>query len=519
LEPEPEKPEPIPTGIHFGEVFQTKPDLWYRFARKSKQVVLKDNARRFEHCYMRAASGGGKTNTLKHIIAQDLQDPKKGVIVLGPEPELFNDLLPYIPRERADDFVYFNPMDETTPIIGFNPFTFDDESNSPEERRKAVLYKSDEVTTILERALGELGVAMRPVVSSIARALVLLPEATINDVRRLLDLQDDSLRLHIPRLKDVPDDLARFWKEYDQNRAYRNVHDNVVNRFTKVFQPPISTVLSVNAMRWQELVQLPRIIFVDLSELPKGGIRETVAQLTLASIQTAFKRVERIPENQRVPYYLTMDEFDDFLVADDSLDEMFRQARKQRLSITIAHQTTDKVPQKLLGIITGNVATLIILRIADYKEASELAKNMQLHKWDSHLDREQIRKDMIRQIDSFEESAPRHHFTVPYHTPAEKAAYVERNIEDVIEQLRGSIDHTVLMNLDQGQSVVKLPDEKYGIGCRIPLFKKKGEARQLIAHSKKLYGVRQQATPGRAGVPDTEGNSGGAAAEDDDFLS
>ena len=64
------------------------------------------------------------------IISQDIQNPTKGVIVFGPKKDIFQGLLPYIPKSRADDLVYFNPMDAKPPIIGFNPFAFDDEFNS-----------------------------------------------------------------------------------------------------------------------------------------------------------------------------------------------------------------------------------------------------------------------------------------------------------------------------------------------------------------------------------------------------
>ena len=192
-----------PTGIYLGEAFNA--GLWH--TSKTNRVVIPDNERRFEHCYMRGMTGAGKSNALKQIISQDLQDPKKGVIVMGPEPELFQDLLPYIPKERADDLIYFDPMDERAPVIGFNPFAFEEEFDSPEDKRAALLYKGEEVTTVLMRALGPMGVTMEPLVSAIARGLLLVPGASINDIPRLLDQHDQSLRIHIAALQDAPPDL------------------------------------------------------------------------------------------------------------------------------------------------------------------------------------------------------------------------------------------------------------------------------------------------------------------------
>ena len=75
---------------------------------------------------------------------------------------------------------------------------------------------------------------------------------------------------------------------------------------------------------------------------------------------------------------MTIDEFDEFLAADESIDKLFRLARKQTCGITIAHQTGDKVPDSLLGVIMGNVASMIILKVSQ-KDAGPLARELQLH--------------------------------------------------------------------------------------------------------------------------------------------
>ena len=498
-----------PAGIYLGEVFQTKPALWYAYARQNTQVVLPDfpqSDRRFDHCYIRAATGAGKSNVLKQMISQDLQKPDRGVIVFGTEPEIFQELLPYIPRTRKDDLVYFNPMDAKPPIVGFNPFAFAGDFATPEDREKALLYASQEVTTILERAIGDLGVAMENVVNNIVRALLLLSDATLEDVPRLLDLEDPGLRQHIAHLKGTPKDLKDFWTTYEEDTLYKRVHANVVNRFRKVFQPPISTVLSVDSFRWHELIQHPRIILVDLSELGPGKMRETVAQLCLASVQTGFKRTEHVPKAKRVPYFLYIDEFKDFAMAEDSLGDLFIQARKQRCGLTIAHQTKENIPKKLLGVIKGSVAAMIILRL-EHDDAVELAKDLQLHVYDGPMTPDQLRHDITQSWDRHE--AWKRDMNLEFHqgrpvfaaTP-HTAADIEDGVQHAIDNYQGPINHTILMNLDrdQGQSIARIPGEHYGISTKIPLFKPKGGesatyAEWLIAHSKKVHGLAPSPPP------------------------
>jgi hypothetical protein len=50
---------------------------------------------------------------------------------MDPHGDLAKDLLPFIPRERADDIIYFDPADESRPM-GLNLF----EANTPEDKEK-----------------------------------------------------------------------------------------------------------------------------------------------------------------------------------------------------------------------------------------------------------------------------------------------------------------------------------------------------------------------------------------------
>jgi hypothetical protein len=46
---------------------------------------------------------------------QDLRNGN-GIAVMDPHGDLAKDLLPFIPRERADDVIYFDPADQARPM-------------------------------------------------------------------------------------------------------------------------------------------------------------------------------------------------------------------------------------------------------------------------------------------------------------------------------------------------------------------------------------------------------------------
>jgi len=75
---------------------------------------------RARHCYIIGKSGYGKTNLIRVMLMSDLVEDN-GIGIIAPEQELLTEeIMPYIPDERIDDVVYFNPADTVSPIP-FNP--------------------------------------------------------------------------------------------------------------------------------------------------------------------------------------------------------------------------------------------------------------------------------------------------------------------------------------------------------------------------------------------------------------
>ena len=67
---------------------------------------------RFNHCYAAGQTGTGKTTFLKHLAIQDIH-AGHGLVFVDPHGDAAQEMLDYIPAERINDVVYFNPADET----------------------------------------------------------------------------------------------------------------------------------------------------------------------------------------------------------------------------------------------------------------------------------------------------------------------------------------------------------------------------------------------------------------------
>ncbi|HBH77980.1 TPA: hypothetical protein DDX46_04525 [Candidatus Saccharibacteria bacterium] len=91
----------------------------------------------------------------------------------------------------------------------------------------------------------------------------------------------------------------------------------------------------------------------------------------LAKLQLASLRRARIEHEDRRPYYLYVDEFQNFATA--SFVQMLSEARKYRLFLTMAEQSTSQQDdQQMVSIILANVGTVICFRTGNPQDEKAL---------------------------------------------------------------------------------------------------------------------------------------------------
>ena len=89
----------------------------YRNAKKRFGIRRKD---RRSHMYIIGKTGVGKSTLIKNLVIQDLRKGS-GLALLDPHGDLVEEILDFIPQERQEDVIYFNPDDRDN-LIGFNVF-------------------------------------------------------------------------------------------------------------------------------------------------------------------------------------------------------------------------------------------------------------------------------------------------------------------------------------------------------------------------------------------------------------
>jgi excisionase family DNA binding protein len=111
-----------------------------------------------------------------------------------------------------------------------------------------------------------------------------------------------------------------------------------------------------------------------LVKLDKGKLKDSadlLGSLLMAKVQVAAFSRSDVPQRKRVPFYLYIDEFQNF--ASDSFATILSEARKYGLSLVMAHQTLAQISPELRSLILGNTGIQVYFR-ANRQDAQLLAK-------------------------------------------------------------------------------------------------------------------------------------------------
>ena len=320
---------------------------------------------RERHMYIIGGTGNGKTTMLFYQILQDIRSGN-GVAVLDPHGDLAERILRYIPEERLNDVIYLNPDDLAYPI-GMNLLEL-----SPDLEGDDLLREKDLITeaaiSVLRKIFSEDdsgGHRIEYVLRNTIQTALTLESPTLFTIFELLN--DAKYRRKI--VKNLEDkNLRDFWnnelgKAGDMQKVKMAAGITAkIGRFLfsasarRMIEQPKSTI------NFEDILAGRKILICNFS---KGLLGEDTSALfgttVLAKLQTASLRRARIGQGVRTPYYLYVDEFQNF--ATTSFVQMLSEARKYKLFLTMAEQSTSQQDeQRLVDIILANVGTVVCFR-------------------------------------------------------------------------------------------------------------------------------------------------------------
>ena len=318
--------------------------------RNTLSPVYMKKEDRMRHHYCIGKTGTWKSVFLQTIARQDIRNGD-GLCVIDPHGDLAEDMLAYIPKERAKDIVYFDAGDEERPM-GLNMY----EINILDEADRVV----NDATEIFIKMFGPEIFGPRLQEYFKYGSLTLLEDfedrPTLLDIVRLFT--DDGYREY--KLKKVTNPTVKNRWDRTFNAMGQREKEEIIPYFSAKFVSFNTNRLIRNiigqtksAFKFEDIMDNRKILIINLS---KGKIGESNANLLgmiiVSKIYTAAMARARIPESERKDFFLYVDEFQNFVSW--TFADILSEARKYRLSLIMAHQYIAQLePPKGLGDVGG----------------------------------------------------------------------------------------------------------------------------------------------------------------------
>jgi hypothetical protein len=323
------------------------------------------SAERDRHMYIIGGTGNGKTTMLIYAIIQDIQNGK-GLAVLDPHGDLAETILRHIPKERIKDVIFLNPDDLSNPI-GINLLELPKGLKGDDLLREKDLV-TESTISVLRKIFSEDdsgGHRIEYVLRNTIQTALTMESATLFTIFHLLN--DNKFRRTVVKQLD-DEDLKNFWNnEIGKAGDFQKVKmvagiTAKIGRF--LFSASAKRILEQekSTIDFDEILDTGKILICNFS---KGLLGEDTSALfgttVLAKLQVASLRRARIQQANRRPFYLYVDEFQNF--ATMSFVQMLSEARKYKLFLTMAEQSTSQQDQqRLVDIILANVGTVVCFR-------------------------------------------------------------------------------------------------------------------------------------------------------------
>lgn len=325
------------------------------FRNVATDFGLKDDDRR-RHLYTIGKTGVGKTTMLENMAIRDIR-AGNGVAVVDPHGDFVDRILDFIPEDRIDDVIYFDPSDTDNPI-GFNLL----EKVNPE--LKSVVTSG--LVGIFHKIWAYTwGPRLEHILRNTIMALLDYPDSTLLGVLKMLS--DKNFRLKV--VEKVQDPVVKeFWLQ-----EFEGYNDRLRSEAVAPIQNKVGQFVSSSTIRniigqpestidMQDIMDKGKILLINLS---KGKIGEDnsalLGAMMITKIQLSAMNRANIPEEKRKDFYLYVDEFQNF--ATESFSTIFSEARKYKLNIIVANQYIAQMPEEVREAIFGNVGTIISFRV------------------------------------------------------------------------------------------------------------------------------------------------------------
>lgn len=325
-EPQPESeptPEPEP------------PDL--------NEIILPEKVRT-QHTLIAAQSGHGKSQLLQSLILDDLEKDAT-IIVMDSQRQLIANLLHVVPANRL---VHLTPTDPEYPLA-------------------LNLFEPGQDPSLFEYIFSALDAQMTSkqamVYRYLSRLVCAIPGGNIETMRQLLER--DGLAPYRQYVIKLPPIAQAFFTTEYPTRQYNETREQIARRlYTLLENDTFLRMFSAPKMRLNLAKEMNdrKVILIDTAKRTlTGDAFKVFGRFFIAQIAKAIFTRQH-PYRHRV--YIYIDEFQEYGGEEDFIAELFTQARKFNVALTVAFQYIDQLPEAVRKAILANTATKLVGKVS-----------------------------------------------------------------------------------------------------------------------------------------------------------
>lgn len=312
------------------------------------------------HAYILGASGSGKTKAMELLIRAHLQNDL-GFALVDPHGDLTRAVVAYVASQQASlghdalDRIYLvEPF--TDDVIGMNVLDPGDTPLYPHISELIGIFRrlwasswGPRMEEIFRNAL--------LVLARSGHTIVQVPQLLTDPVFRsqaLIAANDPVLRAYWSERYDALSDAARL-----------TYAEPVLNKVGALIADPRLRAMLGECEQCLDFRQLMDSGAWIILNVAKGQLRDAsylLGSLATAQIQAAAMSRANIPEAERRPFTLFVDEFQNFRGED--FETILCEARKYGLRLVIAHQFLAQLDPVVQSAIFGNIATQLLFAVS-----------------------------------------------------------------------------------------------------------------------------------------------------------
>jgi len=332
-------------------------DGYYRGVKRPVSIGIEDRRR---HIYIIGKTGVGKSVLLHDMAIQDIK-AGHGVCVIDPHGDLIDDIVKYIPPERAEDVIYFDPSDIERPMgLNLLEAKTEDQKHFITTSIINLMYKLYD-----PQRTGIIGPRFEHAVRNGMLTVMSEKGSTFVEIVRVLT-DPKYVQELLPKVQDPI--IRRYWT--DQIAQTSDFHksevlDYIVSKFGRfVTNKTMRNIIgqSDSAFDFRRVMDEGKILLINLSKGKLGEENSSFLGLVLIpKILIAAMSRQEIPEEKRRDFFLYVDEFQNFATPDFAT--ILSEARKYHLNLTVANQFIGQMDDEVKNAIFGNVGTLISFRV------------------------------------------------------------------------------------------------------------------------------------------------------------